>query len=430
MENDRITYIYGLYEDGKENEIRYIGKSNNPKARRYSHVYVSMRKETKLTHKDCWIRKVINSNSKILYKILEEVTYNKWSEREVYWISNTENLTNTSPGGETGITGKQFEISYDDFKKWINDNYSDLKSIKDFRSISKYLPDFLPKSPNTVFKDYGWSSWSELLNTDFVTSKQKNKKYLSYSDCKKWINDNYPKIDSWNRTKDNLPYFIPKRPYIVYKNSGWTNWFDFIGVNLSPKDNYLDFTDARKYVRNLKLSSSRYWYDYYEINHIKSEFPNIPRDPYTFYLKSGWVSWTDFLGSSIKTLDINRNKLSYDELVKYVSVNLSHIKNKRQWIEYIKTNMYIQIPKHPDRVYKNEWVDWNSFLNKIEFKRNKTFYTFNECKEIIKKSNIKSNKQWREWIKSIDGIPKAPEIYFKDEWIDWYDWLGKEKSVN
>ena len=25
----RITYIYGLYEVGKENEIRYVGKSDN-----------------------------------------------------------------------------------------------------------------------------------------------------------------------------------------------------------------------------------------------------------------------------------------------------------------------------------------------------------------------------------------------------------------
>ena len=172
------------------------------------------------------------------------------------------------------------------------------------------------------------------------------------------------------------------------------------------------------------------WYNYYKLNHKKSEFPNIPKNANLFYRKSGWINWTDFLGSSIKPTDISRNKLSYDELVKYVSDNLSHIKNKRQWVEYIKNNISIQIPKHPDIVYVNEWISWNSFLNKKEYKRNKKFYTFIECKEIIKRNKIKSNKQWREWVKSVDGIPKRPESYFKDEWIDWYDWLGKQKSVN
>ena len=41
MENEdncRITYIYGLYEVGKEDEIRYIGKSDNPKSRTYKHI--------------------------------------------------------------------------------------------------------------------------------------------------------------------------------------------------------------------------------------------------------------------------------------------------------------------------------------------------------------------------------------------------------
>jgi hypothetical protein len=430
MNNSRITYIYGLYEVGKEDEIRYIGKSDNPKTRICSHISVSKKSKSKPTHKECWIRKVIDSKGEIGCKILEEVTYENWSDRERYWISKTENLTNTSPGGETGITGKLFEISYNDYKTWINNNYPNLKSIKDFREVNKYFPDFIPKSPNTVFKNYGWTSWQELLNTDFVTSKQKNKKYLSYMDCKKWINDNYPSISSWNRVKENLPCFIPKRPYIVYKNSGWTNWFDFIGVDLSPKENYLDFTEARNYVRDLKLSCSKEWFNHYKLNHKKSEFPNIPKNANSFYRKSGWINWTDFLGSSVKPTDINRNKLSYDELVKYVSNNLSHVKNKRQWIEYIKNNISVQIPKHPDIVYVNEWVSWNSFLNKKEYKRNKQFYTFIECKEIIKRNNIKSNKQWREWVKGVEGIPKNPESYFKDEWIDWYDWLGKQKSVN
>ena len=38
MNSCKITYIYGLYEVGKEDEIRYVGKTNNPKLRRYLHL--------------------------------------------------------------------------------------------------------------------------------------------------------------------------------------------------------------------------------------------------------------------------------------------------------------------------------------------------------------------------------------------------------
>jgi hypothetical protein len=428
MENvgNQKLFIYGLYEIGKENEIRYIGKSNNPESRVYSHVHVSMKNKNKLTHKECWIKKVINSGNKIGFKILEEVNCDNWSEREIFWISTTSNLTNTSPGGETGITGKLFEISYTEYKSWINKNYPNLKSRMDFRGIINYLPDFLPKSPNTVFKNYGWISWQELLNTKFETSREKKKKYLPYIECKNWIKENYPIVVSWNEIQKKLPYFIPKRPYIAYKNTGWTNWIDFIGIDLSPKT-YLNFAEAKNYVRNLNLSSSKDWYEYYLLNHKKESFPKIPKNVVKVYSKDGWKGWTDFLGSKIKAMDVYRNKLSYDDLIIYVRENLSHIRSKRKWVEYIEKNNFPEIPRNPNTVYKDQWIDWNTFLNKTDFKRNKTFYTFDECKEIIKKSGIKTNKEWREWVKNTEGIPKSPESFFKNEWIDWYDWLGKKK---
>ncbi len=42
-------------------------------------------------------------------------------------------------------------------------------------------------------------------------------------------------------------------------------------------------------------------------------------------------------------------------------------------------------------------------------------------------NNIKSNKEFRIWVKTVEGIPKSPNTHFKNEWIDWYDWFGKEK---
>lgn len=423
MENydkSRITYIYGLYEVGKENEIRYVGKSDNPKNRLRSHLSTAYKENT---HKSCWIKSIIKKSGDIGFKIIEVVSYDNWSKREIYWISNYENLTNTSPGGETGITGKLFEIEYDECKKWINDNYPNVKKIKEFRNIIKELPDFIPKSPNNVFKEYGWISWQNFLNSDYISSKDKNKKMLPYDECKKWLSDNYEKITNWSAIVNDFPDFIPKRPYITYKNSGWCGWINFIGVDLSPK-NYIKYKDAKEYVKKLNLNSSNEWFKYWIENHKNIEFPLIPKSPNTVYEE--WEGWTFFLGSELKSNDLFKIKPTYRELCEYVKEKMPNIKTQMEYKNYLSKNK-INLPKCPNSCYKEEWVSWNLFLNNNNFIKQKKFYSFNECKKIIKNNKIKSNIEYRIWVKTVEGIPKSPENFFKNEWIDWYDWLGKEK---
>ena len=113
-------YIYGLYDSNDENDIRYIGKTNNPKSRLSSHKHSSIKNRklgNRLTHKECWFLKVLDDGGSVKLKVIEECDQENWSEREIYWISFFPNLTNISPGGEDGITGCTFEISYNDCKK-------------------------------------------------------------------------------------------------------------------------------------------------------------------------------------------------------------------------------------------------------------------------------------------------------------------------
>ena len=50
------TFIYGLC-DPETNEIRYIGKSNQPKKRLQDHIYSC---ERTVTHKNNWIKSLLN----------------------------------------------------------------------------------------------------------------------------------------------------------------------------------------------------------------------------------------------------------------------------------------------------------------------------------------------------------------------------------
>ena len=70
-------YIYGLYDSKDEDDIRYIGKTNIPKVRIYSHL---KRKDTN-QDKVSWIKDVLDSGREIKMKIIEECELSNWKER-------------------------------------------------------------------------------------------------------------------------------------------------------------------------------------------------------------------------------------------------------------------------------------------------------------------------------------------------------------
>lgn len=52
---------------------------------------------------------------------------------------------------------------------------------------------------------------------------------------------------------------------------------------------------------------------------------------------------------------------------------------------------------------------------------------YKECKELVITNDIKSANQWFKFTKGKD-IPTHPERKFKSEWVSWFDFLGKNKE--
>lgn len=96
---DRKIFIYSL-SDPTTKEVRYIGKTNNVK-RRYNEHLIG-KKIPLNNHKDNWIRTLTSKNLKPILNVIEEVTNEDWGEREIYWISQYDNLVNSTMGGEDG----------------------------------------------------------------------------------------------------------------------------------------------------------------------------------------------------------------------------------------------------------------------------------------------------------------------------------------
>lgn len=92
------VYIYALLEP-ETKEVRYIGKSVNPKKRFDNHLNIKRKQ-----HCSCWIQSLKIKELKPIFSIIEETDKENWIKREQYWIAFYKNLgaklTNHTIGGE------------------------------------------------------------------------------------------------------------------------------------------------------------------------------------------------------------------------------------------------------------------------------------------------------------------------------------------
>jgi group I intron endonuclease len=101
------TFIYTL-KDPITNEIKYVGKSDNPESRLVEHIRKSKYSKT---YKNNWIISLLKKDLKPILEILDIVDIDNWSFWEKYWISQFRTwgfkLTNISDGGDGGNFGPE-----------------------------------------------------------------------------------------------------------------------------------------------------------------------------------------------------------------------------------------------------------------------------------------------------------------------------------
>jgi hypothetical protein len=141
MENEscELAYIYGLI-DPRNGEIRYIGKTKNPKSRLSGHITESKDIEV-VNYRIKWIRKLISLDLKPNIVFLKVCSVNDFVKYETEYIKIYSNnrLTNSDETGQ-GNTNRKREVlnrqSENSGKKVyqydLNGNF-----IKEYRSVRK-----------------------------------------------------------------------------------------------------------------------------------------------------------------------------------------------------------------------------------------------------------------------------------------------------
>ena len=248
--------------------------------------------------------------------------------------------------------------------------------------------------------------------------------FLSYNDARDYVRS--LGLKSWTAyvKSGNKPSYIPEYPGSVYKNKGWINTRDWMGIE---KKDYLSFEDAKKIVASFELRSQTAWE---KLCKSGKKPNNIPYHPERIY-KDKWKSWGDWLGTGFVSLS-RRVYLDYEDAKKVIAT--LNIKSQHQWDAFAKSGLRPEnIPSSPHNVYKNKgWKSWGDWLGTgYVAQQYRVYLDYNEAIKFVHKLKLKSGAEWVKYIKTHTlppNIPRYPDGVYKNKgWEGWGKWIGKIK---
>lgn len=293
-------------------------------------------------------------------------------------------------------------------------------------------PNNIPSNPDKIYKEAGYLSLPDFLGTKIGFAGYD---YLSFVEAKEIVRSyNFKNTDEWRQflKSEEKPINIPYEPDKIYKNDGWISFGDFIGTNRisNQKREFLNFEDARIFVRSLNLKTTDEW-----LNYTKSvDFPiNIPVSPGRTYKNEGWLSIPDWIGANIGftgTFDT----MKFEEAREFVWK--LKLKKQKDWNLYcLSGEKPKDIPSNPDKAYKeNGWLSFPDWLGTQIGFYGYEYLQYDEAKELVKKLGLSSQSDWSKYLKSGNRpkfIPSSPGKFYKDNgWVNWGDWLGTDRIAD
>lgn len=169
--------------------------------------------------------------------------------------------------------------------------------------------------------------------------------------------------------------------------------------NKLAKLSWRSFEETREFARNLKLSGREEWKLFClgkmpEKGKKPSDIPTAIND---VFKNVGWISWGDFLGTG----NIRKGStewLSFDEARKYI--HTLKLKSQNEWRMYCRGEILekdekpYNIPTIPDRVYKKQgWIDWVDWLGKEK----KHWLPYEKARDFARTLNLGSMKDWMDF---------------------------------
>jgi hypothetical protein len=299
------------------------------------------------------------------------------------------------------------------------------------RSGSK--PADIPANPDQSYAHSGWAGWGDWLGTGTVAAQQRQ--YRPFKKARAFVSRLALKSgDEWRSycKSGKKPSDIPASPERVYAEKGWAGWGDWLGtgrvrriVTRRVRGKSRSFKKARAFVLSRNLKTRAEWSVFCK----SGKKPNdIPASPEPVYAEKGWAGWGDWLGTGTVATHLRR----YRPFKKARAfVRSRNLKTRAEWSVFCKSGKKpSDLPSDPAQTYKeNGWTGWGDWLGTRTVATHlRRYRPFKKARAFVRSRSLKSVTEWQEFCKSgkkPNDIPVAPEqVYAKNGWAGWGDWLG------
>ena len=170
--------------------------------------------------------------------------------------------------------------------------------------------------------------------------------------------------------KGTLPPDIPVASNIVYADTGWVGWGDWLGTGTVAAQlrQYRPFEKAREFARELSLKNKDEWDMFCKGDLIaKGTLPSdIPASPLNTYAGRGWSGFGDWLGTGNVAPRLREYRSFNDARDFARSLGL---KTAAEWKEFCKGNLAekgtrpADIPSNPNVTYADKgWISMGEWL--------------------------------------------------------------------
>jgi hypothetical protein len=196
----------------------------------------------------------------------------------------------------------------------------------------------------------------------------------------------------------------------------------------TKKPRWRPFREARKLARSLGLTRHVEWAQW---SRSGDRPKDIPASPWTVY--SDWVDMKDWLGDSFSRKEYSTQKWRPFKQAREFVRGLG-LKTEREWRLYCKNPGEREakpddIPVYPAQAYRKDYQGMKDWLGYNPKDRHRSF---KKAREFVMTLGIRTVDEWRLYCSSgklPDDIPSNPQrVYRGLGWVDWWDWLGKEKK--
>jgi superfamily II DNA or RNA helicase len=191
------------------------------------------------------------------------------------------------------------------------------------------------------------------------------------------------------------------------------------------KANFLPFEEAKRFIQAQGVSSAKEFFAWAKSVQRPANFPS---SPHLYYKDTGWKGYGDFLGTGV-IATYNREYLEFEEAKRFIQS--TDVKTQKEFSDWAKSDQRpANFPASPYHVYEDKgWKGYGDFLGTgfiATFDRE--YLGFEEAKKFIQSTNIKSQKEFKEWAKSDQrpsNFPSEPHRTYRDNgWKGLGDFLG------